>query len=141
MNQPEAMNQPDKAQANTLSFSWKGLLQQVLRALGSLRITVFLLTLALILVLIATLQQSRRDIYQVKQQHFRSPVVFIEFQELLTPAWFPDWQEVGGGFLMPSGAAILIAMLINLFCATPLAFGFRPRDAGWGSAASFCCLA
>ena len=98
-------------------FDGKIFARNVLHALGSLRITVFLLTLGLLLVWIATLQQTRRDIYQVKQEHFRGPVVFIEFQEVLPPAWFPELQDVGGGFLMPSGAALLIAMLLNLLCA------------------------
>ncbi|MGI9518908.1 MAG: cytochrome c biogenesis protein CcsA [Pirellulaceae bacterium] len=92
-------------------------LRTILSAVGSLRLTVFLLALALILVLIATLQQTRRDIYQVKQQHFRAPVVYIQFQEMLPPAWFPETQDVGGGFMMPSGVAVLIAMLLNLLCA------------------------
>ena len=105
----------------------KSALHQILLSLGSLKITVCLLSLALILVFIATLQQSRRDIYNVKQQHFRAPIVFIEFQELLTPAWFPDYQDVGGGFLMPSGATILILMLINLFCAHATRFRIQAK--------------
>ena len=99
------------------AFSLKTFLRNLLLAAGSLRITVFLLVLALVLVLIATLQQTRKDIYQVKKQHFSTPVVFIEFQELLAPAWFPEAQTVGGGFLMPSGSAVMFLMLLNLLCA------------------------
>lgn len=105
----------------------KPILHQILVALGSLRITVFLLIVALVLVLIATLQQTRKDIYKVKQQHFSTPVVFIEFQELLTPAWFPETQDVGGGFLMPSGATIMIAMLLNLLCAHATRFRIQAK--------------
>ncbi len=110
-----------------LKFDPKLFASQVLRGLGSLKITVFLLVLGLFLVLIATLQQSRKDIYKVKQQHFQAPVVFIEFQELLTPAWFPNMQQVGGGFLMPSGAAVLIAMLLNLLCAHVVRFRIQAK--------------
>ncbi len=115
------------ASRRTNSSAGNSFFYKLLLTLGSLKITVFLLSLALIVVLIATLQQSRRDIYSVKQQHFRSPIVFIEFQEMLTPAWFPELQEVGGGFLMPSGALILTLMLVNLFCAHATRFRIQAR--------------
>ena len=115
------------ASRRTKSSAGNSFFYKLLLTLGSLKITVFLLSLALIVVLIATLQQSRRDIYSVKQQHFRSPIVFIEFQEMLTPAWFPELQEVGGGFLVPSGALILTLMLVNLFCAHATRFRIQAR--------------
>ncbi|MDG2013978.1 MAG: cytochrome c biogenesis protein CcsA [Pirellulaceae bacterium] len=124
----EKTNQPTaSASRRATSSAGRSFFHKLLLALGSLKITVFLLSLALVVVLIATLQQSRRDIYSVKQQHFRSPVVFIEFQEMLTPAWFPNFQEVGGGFLMPSGALILSLMLVNLFCAHATRFRIQAR--------------
>ncbi len=92
-------------------------LPSALRTLGSLKLTVFLLSLGLVLVLLATLQQTRRDIYHVKKDHFSSALVQIQFQELLPPAWFPEYQDVGGGFLMPSGVTVLVALLLNLFFA------------------------
>jgi len=115
------------ANAQAPSIDPRLLGRQIIGGLGSLKITVFLLALGLLLVLIATLQQSRRDIHQIKQQHFRAPVVFVEYQELLTPAWFPNYQDVGGGFLMPSGAAILFAMLLNLFCAHATRFRIQAK--------------
>lgn len=127
MINPSTTNDPNVAFSNSKRKAKKSALHQVLLSLGSLKITVCLLSLALVLVLIATLQQSRRDIYNVKQQHFRAPIVFIEFQELLTPAWFPDYQDVGGGFLMPSGATILFLMLINLLCAHATRFRIQAK--------------
>ncbi len=98
-------------------FRWRTAAYNLLTALGSLRLTVFLLSLGLVLILIATLQQTRHDIYQVKQQHYSAPLVYIPFQELIIPAWFPETQSVGGGFMMPSGVTVLVAMLVNLVCA------------------------
>ncbi len=94
----------------------------ILSALGSLRLTVFLLVMGLILILVATLQQTRYNIFEVKQQHYSAPLVYIPFQELIIPAWFPNLQDVGGGVMLPSGLTIMLAMLVNLVCAHMIRF-------------------
>ena len=103
-------------------FHWGDAGGNLLAALGSLRLTVFLLSLGLVLVLIATLQQTKYDIYQVKQNHFSRILVHVPFQEIIIPAWFPETQSVEGGFLMPSGVTVMVAMLVNLVCAHILRF-------------------
>jgi ABC-type transport system involved in cytochrome c biogenesis permease subunit len=99
----------------------------VLSALGSMRLTVFLLSLGIVLVIVGTFQQTRENIFQVKKQHFSAPVVHVPFRDLLIPAWFPDSQNVTGGMMLPSGGAVMIAMLINLLCAHIVRFRIQAR--------------
>jgi ABC-type transport system involved in cytochrome c biogenesis permease subunit/DNA polymerase III delta prime subunit len=89
----------------------------ILNALASLRLTVVLLVLAVLVIWIVTLEQTRYDIWTVKQKHFPSLFVFIPFQTFFPPAWFPTMQTVPGGFFMPSGTLILVVMIINLIAA------------------------
>ncbi len=99
----------------------------VLSAMGSLRLTVFLLALGIVLVVVGTFQQTRENIFQVKKQHFSAPVVYVPFRDLLIPAWFPDAQNVTGGVMLPSGGAVMIAMLVNLLCAHLVRFRVQAR--------------
>ena len=62
-------------------FDFRVFVKSILQGLGSLRFTVFLLALGLILILIATLQQATHGIFRVKQMHFSEPMVFVPFQE------------------------------------------------------------
>ena len=89
----------------------------ILTPLASLRLTVVLLALAVLVIWIATLEQTRYDIWTVKQKHFPALFVHIPFQTFFPPAWFGDIQEVPGGFFMPSGTLILVMMIVNLLAA------------------------
>ncbi len=89
----------------------------ILTPLASLRLTVILLVLAILVIWIATLEQTRYDIWQVKAKHFPALLVYIPFQTFFPPAWFGEMQEVPGGFYMPSGTLILVLMIANLAAA------------------------
>ncbi|MBX3417573.1 MAG: cytochrome c biogenesis protein CcsA [Pirellulaceae bacterium] len=89
----------------------------VLEGLGSLKLTVGLLVVAVFVVWVSSMQQTRMDIWAVKSQHFSSPIVRIPYNVFLPPAWFPDQQKVQGACHLPSGLTILIAMMINLLAA------------------------
>jgi ABC-type transport system involved in cytochrome c biogenesis permease subunit len=99
----------------------------VLTPLASLRLTVFLLFLAVFVTFVATLEQTRSDVYNVKMRHFESLFVSTPFTTFLPPAWFPDLQNVPGGIYLPSGLSILIMMLINLTAAHLLRFKLKAR--------------
>lgn len=89
----------------------------ILTPLASLRLTVVLLALAVLVIWIVTLEQTRYDIWTVKQKHFPALFVHIPFQTFFPPAWFGAIQEVPGGFFMPSGTLILVLMIANLLAA------------------------
>ena len=80
------------------------IMKTVFGPLASLRLTVALLGISVFVVWIITLDQARIDIWEVKQKHFESLLVYVPFQTLLPPGWFPSTQNVPGGFLYPVGS-------------------------------------
>lgn len=94
----------------------------ILAPLASLKLTVFLLLLATAVTFIATLQQTRADVFNVKDMHLASHFVAIPFQTFFVPAWLPNLQNVPGHFYIPSGRTVLFLMLINLAAAHVLRF-------------------
>ena len=89
----------------------------VLAPLASLKLTVFLLSLATLVIWIITLEQARADFWTIKNKHFPDLFVYVQFQILFPPKWFPQLQEIPGGFYMPSGMLILVMMIANLLAA------------------------
>ncbi len=104
-------------------------LKTIFGPLASLRLTVVLLGISVFVVWVITLDQARLDIWDVKQKHFESLLVYVPFQTLLPPGWFPSVQNVPGGFYVPSGFTLLLALLVNLSAAHILRF--RLRASGW----------
>ncbi len=105
------------------------IMKTVFGPLASLRLTVALLGISVFVVWIITLDQARIDIWEVKQKHFESLLVYVPFQTLLPPSWFPATQNVPGGFFVPSGFTLLIALLVNLLAAHILRFRLHAK--GW----------
>ncbi len=94
-----------------------GAVGELIRGLASLKLTVFLMVTAVLVILTFTFQLTRMDIWQAKSMHFPHLFVFIPFQTFFPPKWFPDWQNVLGGFFVPSGFSIMGAMIVNLLAA------------------------
>jgi ABC-type transport system involved in cytochrome c biogenesis permease subunit len=86
----------------------------VLRKLASLKLAVFVMTAALVLIFLATLDQSRQGIYATQKTYFQSWFVIWSYP--------PTWP--GGSFLSPylcfpllGGHAIGLACILNLSAA------------------------
>lgn len=88
-----------------------------LKPLASLKLTVFLLTLATFVIWVITLEQSRADFWTIKGKHFPELFVYVNFQTFFPPKWFGGLQDIPGGFYMPSGTLILVTMIVNLLAA------------------------
>ena len=126
-------------QANTLDATsaisgsernrWGSLLGTILSPLASLKLTVFLLVAATFVTWLATMEQTRVDFWTVKQRHFPELFVFIPFQILFPPAWFPNLQNIPeqAGFYVPSGFLLIVAMLVNLTAAHVLRIRIQAR--------------
>ncbi len=93
------------------------LVTMILEPLASLRLTVVLLILGVFVVWVMSLQQTSNDIWKVKNEHMNSPVVEVPFVTFFPPAWFPDLQNIQGVCYLPSGFAVLVAMIVNLVSA------------------------
>lgn len=113
-----------------------GLLTTWLQPLASLKLTVFLLIVSTFVTWLATMEQTRVDFWSVKQRHFPEWFVFVPFQVLLPPAWFPTLQNLPAqaGFYVPSGFLLIIAMLVNLTAAHLLRIRVQARGSKlvWG---------
>ncbi len=94
-------------------------LRSLVERLASLRLTVALLLLAIVLVVIATLDQVHLGIWAVQAKYFRS---FIVFQQIpgagLSVPFFPGGYLIGG------------ALLLNLLCGQFLRFTLNWRNTG-----------
>jgi len=99
----------------------------ILAPLASLKLAVFLLTMAIAVIFIATLQQSWEDMWTVKNMHYDNWFVTIKFQDLLIERWFPNHQNVPGSFVIPSGKLIIYALIINLVAAHVLRFRVKAK--------------
>ncbi|MBK8476646.1 MAG: cytochrome c biogenesis protein ResB [Opitutaceae bacterium] len=93
--------------------------RSVIERLASLRLTVVLLVLSLVLVVVATLDQVNLGIWAVQEKYFRS---FFVFQQLsgsgIAFPFFPGGYLIGGG------------LLLNLLCAQFLRFTLNWRNVG-----------
>ncbi len=116
---------------------------RVLEVAGSLKLTCVMFALSMVIVFVGSLAQSRRDVWQVMEQYFRTWVAKIDVQDLFPPSMFSDFAQYFGvedfGALIasklgpfqslpfPGGWTIGLIMLINLTAAHSLKFKVRAR--------------
>jgi hypothetical protein len=90
----------------------RGPLVQAVLALASLKLTVVLMALSLVLVFVGTLAQVDEGIWTVVEKYFRSAFVLVPLQ-----LFFPrDWH-VAGSFPFPGGWLLGGCMLVNMTLA------------------------
>ena len=105
------------------------LLMRAVELLASLKLTCVLFFLAMIIVFIGSLAQSRRDVWQVMAEYFRCYVARVDVQDLFPPSMFGTWgdqlAQSFGDFRylpFPGGWTIGWLMLFNLLAAHALKF-------------------
>ncbi len=99
---------------------------KVLKSLASLKITVTLLTLSMLLIFAGTLAQVESGVWTVVDQYFRSPFVRVDFQ-LFVPR---SVARIPGAIVLPGGVMIGSGLLINLLAAHFTRFKYKPKNAG-----------
>ncbi len=100
-------------------------LKTILSPLASLKLTVLLLALSIVLVLAGTLAQVDQGIWDVVHGYFRSFRVYIPLQ-----IFVPRSYEIRSEVLFPGGYAIGAAMLVNLLAAHALRFKVKACGVG-----------
>jgi hypothetical protein len=91
---------------------------------GSLRWTVALFALAILLVFFGTLAQIDEGIFTVLKKYFRTPIawiplqVFVRFGQVFL--WVPPTAKVAGSFPFPGGQLLGGLLMVNLFAAHSL---------------------
>lgn len=93
------------------------ILTSVLQVFGSLKLTVTLFALALVLVFAGTLAQHHLNMLEVKQRYFTSWVAMMHFEDLVPYAFIPHENPLRGAIPIPGGALIGALLMINLVAA------------------------
>jgi hypothetical protein len=100
-------------------------LRSIVRPLASLRLTVMLLALAIVLIFSGTWAQIDMGIWSTLETYFRSFYVFIPFQIFLPRHW-----DVPGGIPFPGGYVIGGLLALNLIAAHATRFKLSRRKSG-----------
>ena len=98
-------------------------LKRILTPLASLRLTVALFALAMLLIFAGTLAQREQGNWDVVSEYFRSLWVFIPLRHLL-------FANVPGVLPFPGGFALLTLLLLNLLAAHTVRFKLAWKRAG-----------
>ncbi len=123
---------PERAPSPRLSrFRY---LRKGLRALASLRLTVFLFVLSMFLVFCGTLAMMDHGLWATLSQYFRAFLAWIPLQVFvrLGQVFFgvPTSWHVAGSFPFPGGWTLGAALLVNLLAAHIVRFRFTWKRAG-----------
>ena len=89
---------------------------QLLRAAGSLKITVVMFLAATFLLLVGTLAQDEKNLPEVKAEYFNSWVAKVPFSDFF-PVTICGESSLRGWFPFPGGGTIGLVMLANLIAA------------------------
>jgi cytochrome c biogenesis factor len=100
-------------------------MKKLFTALASLKLTVVLIVLAMLLVYVGTWAQIDSGSWQVQKKYFHSFVTWVPATVLV-----PRQYHLPGGFPMPGGYTIGLLMLINLVAAHMIRFKLRANRTG-----------
>src|SRR5207248_554595 len=121
---------PERAPRIRRDPLWKWLLAP----LASLRLTVALFALSLVLVFLGTLAQIDAGIWTVVNQYFRSLHVWVPFQLFVRFAqvffYVPKTAELPGSFPFPGGWLLGTLLLANLLAAYVVRFRLTWKRSG-----------
>jgi len=125
---------PDIDVRFTASKPGGGPVWQVVKTLASLRLTVWLMVLAILLVFFGTLAQIDEGLYAVLRGYFRCLVawiplqIFVRFGQIFFN--LPHTLQVPGSFPYPGGWLLGALLLTNLIAAHATRFQFTVKRSG-----------
>ena len=96
----------------------------VLKPLASLKLTVVLFSLSIVLIFAATLAQVEQGIWLVMEQYFKTPIAWVPLD-----LFARGDAQLGWAIPMPGGVVLGAALLLNLLAAHALRFKLKAR--GW----------
>lgn len=105
------------------------MLKRILTPFASLKLTVVLLAMSMVLIYAGTWAQIDSGIWQVQDKYFHSFWCWIKFQTML-PRPAPGHRAVPGGFPMLGGMTVGLLLLINLLAAHTVRFKFNKKRIG-----------
>ena len=98
-----------------------------LRPLASLRLTVGLFLASILLIMVGTLAQVDKNMWEVLDAYFRTWWAWIDFQVFLPRSFFPSAPQVPGGFWFLGGKSLGTLLFANLLAAHLLRFRVTAR--------------
>ncbi|WP_428940785.1 cytochrome c biogenesis protein CcsA [Fontivita pretiosa] len=104
-------------------------LMAYLQPLASLRFTVVLLALSMVLIFAGTTVQSELSIWDVQKRYFHTWFTFIEWR-LFFPLWEWGNKNIPGAIPFPGGYTLISLLLINLIAAHALRFKLSFKRSG-----------
>jgi hypothetical protein len=118
-----------RAPAKPINLVWEGL-----KPLASLRLTVVLFVLSMLLIFFGTLAQMDQGIWTVLRHYFRSFYVWVPFQIFVRFGQvffqFPTDWKVAGTFPFPGGWLLGGLLLLNLVAAHAVRFKLSLKRSG-----------
>ncbi len=99
----------------------------VMRAIGSLKITVTMFALGTMILFVGTLAQDEETIVDVKKQYFNSWVASVPFDVFMPQTIWPHKDPLPYAFAIPGGAAVGLILLINLIAAKLTRFAMNAK--------------
>lgn len=118
-----ATSQPP--QPRDLSALWNP--AALFSALGSLKLTVSLFAMSLVIVLVGTLAQDELNMLEVKQRYFLTWVAWVHFDDFFPQAFYPHDEPIPGVLPFPGGATIGLLLMLNLVAAKTTRFKMQAR--------------
>ena len=117
-----------------------GLSADVLNALGSLKLTVALFACSMVIVLVGTLAQDEKNMFEVKQQYFTSWIAWTQVDDFFPQAFFPHERKITGKFPFPGGALIGMLLMLNLVAAKVTRFRVNANGGRLAGGLAFMAL-
>ncbi len=114
----------------------------ILRVLGSLRITVWGFALAIVILFVGTLAQDEETIVDVKRDYFNSWFAKVPLDVLKPVTIWPanEFSRWPGTIILPGGALIGLALLINLIAAKLTRFHMTAKGGKFVAGLAFCLV-
>lgn len=75
--------QPRELETLDSTSEWGKTLQTILGPFASLKLTVVLMALAIVIIFIGTLAQTQKDIWDVMREYFRAWIMWVQVDTLL----------------------------------------------------------
>src|SRR5258708_7268428 len=103
--------------------------RMLLAPLASLKLTVALFAMAIVIIFAGTLAQVDKDIWEVMGLYFRTPLAWIPLR--VFKAVLPPGMELSEklGFYLPGGFTIGALMMLNLLAAHSIRFKVQSKGA------------
>jgi ABC-type transport system involved in cytochrome c biogenesis permease subunit len=116
-----------RANVKQVSFAYS-----ILKAMGSLKITVTMFALGILLVLFGTLAQDEQSLAEVKRLYFNSWLAIVPLDVLFPVTLSPHDIPYPGQFPFPGGATIGLILMVNLVAAKSTRFSAQGKGAKLG---------